>query len=181
VIQAAIVVIVVAMVLVAAAVRAAGPHLPLILACGMGALVVIMAIAVALVKGAARHAVVVWSPPRRVSRDAMLPLPAPRAPLALPAGRVDPFTADGPAWAELIEQAEREELLRQGPREARVIAPRCEGPGCAAELDDNPWKIRAEGGARSEEHSFCSRECATEWQRQDSEAQGERPGRRRQW
>lgn len=179
-IRVVIIAIAAAIGLIVIGIRAAGPDLPLFLLCGAGAALVIMVVAIALVKGATRHAVVNWSPPRRLSRDEMLPLPAPRAPAALPAGRVDPFTADGPAWAELIEQAEREELLRQGPREARVIGPRCEGPGCREELDDNPWKIRAEGGARSEEHSFCSRECAEAWKEQDSEPE-ERPGRRGRW
>jgi hypothetical protein len=112
-----------------------------------------------------------------MARDEMLPLPAPPEPTALPQGRADPFTADGPAWAELIEKAEREELLRRGPREARVIAPRCEGPGCAEALDDNPWKVSAEAGGRSEEHSFCSRECAEEWKLQDSGERDERASR----
>lgn len=174
-IQAAVIVIVALIVAASLIVRAAGPHLPLFLALGAGSVAVILGIAFALVKGATRHAVMVWSPPRRMSRDEMLPLPAPRPVAALPpAGRVDPFTADGQTWAELVERAQREELLRQGPREARVIAPRCEGPGCAGELDDNPWKIRAEDGTRSEEHSFCSRECAEAWQEQDSEREGHR-------
>lgn len=148
--------------------HAAGSRLPLILLGALAGLIVLAAVGLALLRGATRHAVIVWAPPERVARDRMLPSPAPPSQAAIPPVRQDPFTSDGAAWAELIEQAEREELLRQGPREARVIAPRCEGPDCAEPLDGNPWKVRAETGDDHEEHSFCSRECAEEWQRQDA-------------
>lgn len=131
------------------------------------ALVLIAAagIAAGLIRGARRHTVVAWAPralpaPRRE-------LPAPAAPVALaPAALTpqDPFTADGPAWADLIEQAEREELQKQGPREARVTAAACKGPGCGAELDDNPWTAEFTVDGSKEAGEFCSRECAESWE-----------------
>jgi hypothetical protein len=168
--RAVIITIMAAVGLASVGVYAAGPRLPLILIGVLAVAIASLAVVVALLRGAARHTVVAWSPSRVVTRDEMLPLPAAPAPAALPPARHDPFTADGPAWAELIEQAEREELLRQGPREARVIAPSCEGPGCAALLDKNPWRVRAEAGGVAEVHSFCSGECAEEWQARDSAA-----------
>jgi hypothetical protein len=161
-----IVIVVAAAGVAAIAMHAAGSRLPVILLGALGALIVITAVGWALLRGATHHAVVAWSPPRRTTWDEMLPLPAAPRPAALPAARKDPFTADGIGWAELIEQAEREELLRQGPREARVIAPGCEGPGCPEHLDGNPWQIRADTDGHVEEHSFCSRECAESWRRE---------------
>lgn len=98
-----------------------------------------------------------------------LPAPAKPQPVLERPGRNDPWTADGPAWAEIVEREEREELLRQGPREARIIAQPCEGPGCGQALDGNPWVIEVGTDNETEEHSFCSRECLDGWHHHDLE------------
>ena len=151
---------------------------PVFLLYAMGAAPVVLAITILVLKGAARHAVIAWSPPRAVTRDSMLPLPAaPQAAGPPTSGAREPFSSSSaPAWDALIEQAERDELMRAAPREARVVRPRCEGPGCRERLDGNPWVIQVQDRGHEEDHSFCSRECAEDWQDQDAE---ERSGRRR--
>ncbi len=124
-----------------------------------------VAVVTALVRGLGRRTV--------VSAGALPPapkrpeLPAPAAPQPVPetAPRRDPFTSDGPAWADLIERAEREELLKSGPRERRAL--RCEGPVCSESLDGQPWELAVEDCGTEERHLFCSRECAEDWQQQD--------------
>lgn len=120
----------------------------------------------ALVKGTMRHVIV--SVPVRPPRP-RLPAPAPRLELeAAPERPADPFSADAPAWAQLAEEAEREELARRGPREARPLRA-CEGPGCSHVLDDAPWTVDVEADGHAEYHSFCSGECAALWQERDQE------------
>lgn len=120
----------------------------------------------AIVRGTMRH--VILSVPAHPPKP-RLPAPAPRREIeAAPERPADPFSADAPAWAQLAEEAEREELARRGPREAR---PRlaCEGPGCSHVLDDMPWTVEVEADGHAEEHSFCSGECAGLWQERDEE------------
>lgn len=150
---------------------------PLFLLYAMAAVPVLLTVTVMILRGATRHAVRVWSPPKAISRDSMLPLPAAPRPEPPPGTTRAPFSSSSaPDWDALIEQAERAELLRSAPREARVVRPRCEGPDCRERLDGNPWVIQVRYRGTEENHSFCSRECAEDWQDQDAE---ERSGRRR--
>ena len=118
----------------------------------------------AVIRGTMRH--VILSAPAKPSRP-QLPAPAPRREIEAAPGRpADPFSAGAPAWAQLAEDADREELLRPGPREARPA--KCEGPGCASALGDAPWTVDAEADGEAELHSFCSGECARLWQESDA-------------
>jgi hypothetical protein len=120
----------------------------------------------AIFRGTMRH--VILSVPAHPPKP-RLPAPAPRREIeAAPERPADPFSADAPAWAQLAEDAEREELARRGPREARPLLT-CEGPGCSHVLDDEPWIVDVEGDGRAERHSFCSGECAELWQARDQE------------
>lgn len=127
-----------------------------------------VAIVVALIRGLNHHVSLVYSGPRQLTRG----MPAPAEIQAVPvAGRpADPFSADTPAaWEALIDEADREELTRQGRREARVVSRPCEGPGCGTALDDNPWEIEVDTeDGDPETHKFCSRECVDAWKRQDA-------------
>lgn len=110
-----------------------------------------------------------------------LQLPAPaevQPPPVREVRKIDPWTtADGVTWQTIIEQAEREELLRSGPREARLVRfGGCEGPACREALDDRPWTLEVEGDSGKETHSFCSRECAEQWQDHDYQERAGRAG-----
>lgn len=125
----------------------------------------------AILRGTMRHVIV--SVPEK-KPPPQLPSPAPRREIEAGAPRViDPFSADAPAWEQLAEAADREELLRPGRREARRRL-LCEGPGCGDQVEGEPWVVELEEDGKRSEHSFCSRECASLWQRQDEEARGAR-------
>lgn len=166
-----------AVLVIGAIVRAVEAHaMVVIIGLGVG-LPLIIAAVIAFLRGLNHHTVLQLTP---------LPPPPPRPQLPPPASpqpiqvskktRPDPWTADGPTWAEIVEQAERDELLQQGPREARIVRfGGCEGPRCHEALDDRPWVIEVEGDdGQVENHSFCSGECAQDWQDKDS---AERAGR----
>lgn len=92
-----------------------------------------------------------------------------------PAETPQPFGSDPGTWAQIIDEADRDELKRPGPRESREQPALCEGPGCRAELDDMAWTIKVEvPGDEPAEHSFCSRQCLDCWQQEDI---GKRAGR----
>src|SRR5579859_2581676 len=111
-----------------------------IIAACIGVPLVILVIA-AFLRGMTHHtliSVTAIEPPKPLPQ---LPAPAEIQPVpARVVRRLDPFTADGETWTEIVERAEREELLRSGPREARIVRfGGCEGPGCREALDDRPW------------------------------------------
>ena len=124
-------------------------------------------VAWAVLRGTMRHVIV--SVPAK-QPPPQLPAPAPRREIeAAPAPVADPFSADAASWAQLAEDADREELLRPGRREARAVL-MCEGPGCRHRIEGEPWVVDVEEDGHAEFHSFCSGEGAQLWQDHDREA-----------
>jgi hypothetical protein len=127
----------------------------------------VIGIAWAVMRGTMKH--VILSVPEKERRP-QLPAPAaPRAIEAAPAAVADPFSSGITAWEQMVEAADREDLMRAGPRESRPRR-RCEAPGCGIVIEGEAWVVDVEEGGREEEHSFCSGECADAWQRADQEA-----------
>jgi hypothetical protein len=146
--------------------------LSLVIIClGVPALIAAM---LAIIRGLSHHTPLIYSGPRELPRS--MPAPAGIQAAPPPGKPADPFSADAPgAWEEMIDEADREELRRPGPREARVVSRPCEGPACGAALDGNPWEIEVDSGdGETERHAFCSRECTDAWKRQDT---GSRTGK----
>lgn len=162
----AIVAMIIAYIALHALMHVLAAHLAMAVACTAGGAILLAAALVALMRGAMHHTVIHHEPWARPS----LPEPARRQGIpAAPAGRTDPFSSGPAAWEELAEMADREELERPGPREAR-IALLCEGPECRGELGDAPWEVEVASGEEREEHLFCSGECAAAWREADQGA-----------
>jgi hypothetical protein len=137
------------------------------------AIIAMTAVLFAFIRGLGRHTNLVIreiEPPRARPQ---LPAPAtPRVTQAPPVQRTDPFSADGKTWAQLVEEEERAELLRRGPREARPVHI-CKGISCYEILSDHPWAIDVEREDGQEEtYLFCSRQCLEEWHQADVERAG---------
>jgi hypothetical protein len=172
---AAVVAAILLVVLIAHVVAA---HL-LIALVGAGAfLVVLIFVVLSFVRGLSHHTVISTyqiEPPKK--RPELPPPAKPQVLTGVPVQVRDPFSVGEPGtWHDLIEAADRDELLRQGPREGRQPARACEGPDCNELLDDNPWTIEADRGQGKEEHAFCSRECLDGWHRADSAEHAGRSG-----
>lgn len=146
--------------------RAAAPELHVIVPAVIIGTIILGAVSLALIRGMHHSTVIRWQHREQEHRE--LPPAAEFRPLP-PAvtGRIDPFTADDTRpWELAVEEADRAELSRQGPREARPVQDPCEGPGCGNALDEYAWEAEleplAEGG-EPETHRFCSKECTEAW------------------
>lgn len=145
--------------------HAASAHLALLIGAGFLVVAVIIAVTIALVWGATHHTMMSYPSYEKPRRK--LPEPAePRVIAAAPA-RPEPFSSDSRTWAELVEQAERAEARQRAIIEGTLVPEKCEGPGCAEELDDDPWVVMVEEDGAREEHRFCSAECSEAWEEAD--------------
>lgn len=170
---AVLVIIIVAFVAAYLALRAlmhaASAHLGLLIGAGALVAAAIIAITLALIRGATHHTKIYYQPG---ARPAPRELPSPAEPAAIgpPKTASDPFSSGGAKWAELVAAAEREEALRKGSALPLAEFPLCEGPDCEEPLIEEPWILRVSAGKDAWEHRFCSEECMDEWQHQDEAA-----------
>jgi hypothetical protein len=136
-------------------------------------------VVVAFIRGLGHHTKIIMTAIEPPKPRPQLPAPAEVQPVPVrEVKKLDPWTADGETWEAIVDRAERDELLRSGPREARIVRfGGCEGPACHEALDDRPWTIEVEGDdGQAGTHSFCSRECAERWQDHDYQKRAGRSG-----
>jgi hypothetical protein len=162
--------IAVAVLVIMAIVKAVAAHATLVmLALGIG-LPAMALLVFAFIRGLNHHTMITVTALEKPKRKELPPPAQAQVVLNPPKRRADPFSTSEPgAWHELLEEADREELARRGPREVRRAVPLCLGPDCRNELDDDPWVLevtRADGNI--ETPAFCSGECAEAWRQNDS-------------